>query len=228
MLIFSYYSLQAMAERDAREARSHDTLLLLDVTPLSLGVEVGKALMSVIIPRNSTIPTRRSRLYTTALHEQTHVDVHVYEGQRCLTEHNQQLGLLTLSDVTPLARRVAKIRITFSIDACGMLEVKVEDLTSGAENTHLFNRRQDLTAAKLEEIINESDEYEEIDERRKRELEQALFRRLDCLADPSTCTLLLYAEISKYCSLGLVYFTLHIYQLQKMAVCKCVYMYVYM
>src|ERR1019366_2394385 len=103
-------------------------LLLLDVTPLSLGIETMGGVMTTLIPRNTTIPTRKSEIFSTASDSQTSVEVHVMQGERPMARDNKTIGRFHLTDLPPAPRGVPQIEVTFDIDANGILHVSAKDL----------------------------------------------------------------------------------------------------
>jgi molecular chaperone DnaK (HSP70) len=108
-------------------------VLLLDVTPLSLGIETLGGLMTVIIPRNTTIPTSKSQIFTTAADNQTSVEIHVLQGERPLARDNKSLGRFILDGILPAPRGVPQIEVTFDIDANGILHVSAKDKATGRQ-----------------------------------------------------------------------------------------------
>ena len=115
-------------------------LLLLDVTPLSLGIETMGGVMTVLIPRNTTIPTRKSEIFSTASDNQTSVEVHVLQGERSLARDNRTLGKFHLVGLPPAPRGVPQIEVTFDIDANGIVNVSAKDLGTGKEQKHHHHR----------------------------------------------------------------------------------------
>lgn len=109
-------------------------ILLLDVTPLSLGVETLGGVMTPIIPRNTTIPTKKSEVFSTAVDGQTNVEIHVLQGERQMATDNKSLGTFRLDGIPPAARGVPQIEVTFDIDANGILNVKAKDKALARNN----------------------------------------------------------------------------------------------
>ncbi len=147
-------------------------ILLLDVTPLSLGVETLGGVMTVLIPRNTTIPTRKSEIFTTAEDNQTAVDIRVYQGERPMARDNMLLGQFRLEGIPPAPRGVPQIEVTFDIDANGILNVSAKDLATGREQRITIQASTNLTEADIQRMIREAEQHAEED-RRRRELAEA-------------------------------------------------------
>ena len=147
-------------------------VLLLDVTPLSLGVETLGGVMTVLIPRNTTIPTRKSEIFTTAEDNQTAVDIRVYQGERPMAKDNMLLGQFRLEGIPPAPRGVPQIEVTFDIDANGILNVSAKDLATGKEQKITIQASTNLTEADIQRMIREAEQHAEED-RRRRELAEA-------------------------------------------------------
>ena len=147
-------------------------VLLLDVTPLSLGVETLGGVMTVLIPRNTTIPTRKSEIFTTAEDNQTAVDIRVYQGERPMARDNMLLGQFRLEGIPPAPRGVPQIEVTFDIDANGILNVSAKDLATGKEQKITIQASTNLTEADIQRMIREAEQHAEED-RRRRELAEA-------------------------------------------------------
>jgi len=134
------------------------SMVLLDVTPLSLGVETQGKVMSVVIPRNTTIPTRKFEQYTTVEDNQTELDVNVFEGERASISGNNLLGKFTLSGILPAKRGVAQIEIAFELDANGILKVTAKDNATGkSNNITIANNRGRLSQEQIDEMIAEAE-----------------------------------------------------------------------
>ncbi len=144
-------------------------VVLLDVTPLSLGVETLGGVMTVLIPRNTTIPTRKSEIFTTAADDQTQVEIHVLQGERPMARDNRTLGRFILDGIPPARRGVPKIEVTFDIDANGILSVTAKDTATGREQSIKITGTSTLSKEEVERMVKEAERYAEED-RRKREV----------------------------------------------------------
>jgi molecular chaperone DnaK len=142
-------------------------ILLLDVTPLSLGVETLGGVMTVIIPRNTTIPVRKSQIFTTAEDNQTAVTIHVLQGERPLAKDNRSLGRFELYGIPPAPRGVPQIEVTFDIDANGILTVLAKDLGTGKEQSIRITNSTNLTEEEIKRMIEEAQKHAEEDRKRK-------------------------------------------------------------
>jgi molecular chaperone DnaK len=147
-------------------------VLLLDVVPLSLGIETLGGVFTVIIPRGTTIPTRRSQIFTTAADNQTAVTIHVLQGERPLAKDNKSIARFDLVGIPPAPRGVPQIEVTFDIDADGILHVTAKDLGTGKEQSIVVRPTSGLTEEEIKRIIEEAEKHAEED-RRKRELAEA-------------------------------------------------------
>ncbi len=154
-------------------------ILLLDVTPLSLGIETLGGVMTVLIPRNTTIPTRKTEIFTTAADNQTTVEIHVLQGERPLAKDNRTLARFHLDGIPPAPRGVPKIEVTFDIDANGILHVSAKDLATGREQKVTVTASSGLTEEEIERMIREAEAHAEEDRRKKEEIE--LRNQLDSL-----------------------------------------------
>ncbi len=146
-------------------------ILLLDVTPLSLGIETLGGVMTVLIPRNTTIPTRKTEIFTTAADNQTSVEIHVLQGERPLAKDNRTLARFILDGIPPAPRGVPKIEVTFDIDANGILHVSAKDLATGKEQKVTVTASSGLTEEEIERMIREAEAHAEEDRRKKEEIE---------------------------------------------------------
>ena len=142
-------------------------VLLLDVTPLSLGVETAGGIATKLIPRNTTIPTRRSEVFSTAVDNQPLVNVHVLQGERELAADNKSLATFQLVGIPPAPRGVPQIEVTFDIDANGIVNVSAKDLGTGQEQSVRVVATSGLTEDEIERIIQEADEYRDEDARKR-------------------------------------------------------------
>ena len=147
-------------------------VLLLDVTPLSLGVETLGGVMTTLIERNTTIPVRRSEIFSTAEDNQTAVDIHILQGERPMAADNMSLGRFRLEGIPPAPRGVPQIEVTFDIDANGILNVTATDKASGKEQKVTITASTNLNKDEIERMIREAREHEAEDQRR-RELVEA-------------------------------------------------------
>jgi len=146
-------------------------ILLLDVTPLSLGVETLGGVHTKVIERNTTIPTKRSQVFSTAADSQTTVTIHVLQGERAMAEDNISLGHFNLTGIPPAPRGVPQIEVTFDIDANGMLNVNAKDLATSKENKITITASTKLDQTQKEKMVREAEQFGEQDRKRKEEVE---------------------------------------------------------
>lgn len=146
-------------------------LLLLDVTPLSLGIETMGGVMTTLIPRNTTIPTRKSEIFSTASDNQTSVEVHVLQGERSLARDNRTLGKFHLVGLPPAPRGVPQIEVTFDIDANGIANVSAKDLGTGKEQKITITSSSGLAKDEVDRMMKEAEAHAEDDRKRKEEIE---------------------------------------------------------
>ena len=146
-------------------------LLLLDVTPLSLGVETLGGIATRIIERNTTIPTRKSQVFSTAADFQTAVTIHVLQGERPMAADNVSLGMFNLTGIPPAPRGAPQIEVTFDIDANGILNVSAKDLATSKENKITITASTKLSKEEKERMVKESEQFAEQDRKRKEEAE---------------------------------------------------------
>jgi len=142
-------------------------VVLLDVTPLSLGVETLGGVMTPLIPRNTTIPTRKSEVFTTAADGQTQVEIHVLQGERQMARDNRTLGRFILDGLPPAPRGVPKIEVTFDIDANGILDVKARDTATGREQSIKITGTSTLSKDQVEQMVKEAERFGEEDKRKR-------------------------------------------------------------
>ncbi|MCX7822471.1 MAG: molecular chaperone DnaK [Syntrophobacterales bacterium] len=147
-------------------------VLLLDVTPLSLGIETLGGVMTKIIERNTTIPTRKSQIFSTASDNQTAVSIHVLQGEREMAADNKTLGRFELVGIPPAPRGVPKIEVTFDIDANGIVHVSAKDLATGKEQSIRITASSGLSEEEIQRLIKEAELHAEED-RKKRQLVEA-------------------------------------------------------
>ena len=146
-------------------------VVLLDVTPLSLGVETLGGVTTVLIPRNTTIPTKKSETFSTAADNQTTVDVHVVQGERSLARDNRTLGRFQLSGIPPAPRGQPQIAVTFDIDANGILNVSARDMASGKEQQITITASSGLSKSDVERMVREAESHAAEDARHRQEVE---------------------------------------------------------
>lgn len=147
-------------------------LLLLDVTPLSLGLETLGGVMTVQIPRNTTIPTKKTEVFSTAADSQTAVDIHILQGERQMARDNKTLGNFRLDGIPPAPRGVPQVEVTFDIDANGILNVKAKDKASGKEQSVKITASTNLAKDEVERLVQEAKSHEN-DDKKQRDLVEA-------------------------------------------------------
>ena len=146
-------------------------VLLLDVTPLSLGVETLGGVMTKIIARNTTIPTKKSEMFSTAVANQTNVEIHVLQGERELVTDNKSLGNFRLDGIPKAERGVPQIEVTFDIDVDGLLSVKAKELETGIEQSVTIQGASTLDDAEIEKMVASAEEYAAIDKEKRKNIE---------------------------------------------------------
>jgi molecular chaperone DnaK len=146
-------------------------ILLLDVTPLTLGVETYGGVMTPMIARNTTIPTSKTETYTTAADGQTSVEVHVLQGERPMATENKSLGRFILDGILPAPRGVPQIEVTFDIDANGILNVSAKDKATGKEQKIVIQSSSGLSDAEIQKMVKDAEEHAAEDARRREEIE---------------------------------------------------------
>merc|ERR1712238_109974 len=146
-------------------------ILLLDVTPLSLGVETVGGVMTKIIARNTTVPTKKSEMFSTAVDNQTNVEIHVLQGERELVDDNKSLGNFRLDGIPNASRGVPQIEVTFDIDVDGLLSVKAKENETGIEQSVTIQGASTLNQDEVQEMIKKAEEYSVIDQEKRKNID---------------------------------------------------------
>ena len=146
-------------------------IVLLDVTPLSLGIETMGGVCTKLIERNTTIPTKKSQIFSTAADNQTSVDIHVLQGEREMAQDNKTLGNFMLSGIAPAPRGVPQIEVTFDIDANGIVNVSAKDLGTGQEQKITITASSNLSDEDIDKAVKEAEQYAQEDKKRKEDIE---------------------------------------------------------
>jgi molecular chaperone DnaK len=146
-------------------------VLLLDVTPLSLGIETLGGVMTVLIPRNTTIPTKKAETFSTAEDSQTTVEIHVLQGERPMASGNKTIGKFQLTGIPPAPRGMPQIEVTFDIDANGILHVTAKDRATGKEQKIRIEASSGLNEAEIEKMVKDAESHADEDRRAKEKIE---------------------------------------------------------
>jgi len=146
-------------------------ILLLDVTPLSLGIETLGGVMTTLIARNTTIPTRKSEIFSTAADSQTSVEIHVLQGERPMARDNRTLGKFHLVGIPPAPRGIPQIEVTFDIDANGIVNVSAKDLGTGKEQKITITSSSGLSKDDINKMVREAESHADEDKRKHEEIE---------------------------------------------------------
>ncbi len=148
-----------------------EDLVLLDVTPLSLGIETMGGVFTKLIERNTTIPTKKSQIFSTAADNQTSVEVHVLQGEREMAAYNKTLGRFSLSNIPPAPRGVPQIEVTFDIDANGIVNVSAKDLGTGSEQNITITSSTNLSDEDIDKAVKEAEKFAAEDKKKKEEVD---------------------------------------------------------
>lgn len=146
-------------------------VLLLDVTPLSLGIETMGSVMTVLIPRNTTIPASKSQIFSTAADNQPAVDIRVLQGERPMANDNKELGLFKLDGIAPARRGVPQIEVKFDIDVNGIVHVSATDKGTGKQQSITIQNSSGLSDEEIDRMVKEAEEHKAEDDKRKEEID---------------------------------------------------------
>ena len=145
--------------------------MLLDVTPLTLGLETLGGVMTTLIPRNTTIPTKKNEMFTTAADGQPAVDIHVLQGERSMAGDNKSIGMFKLDGIVPAPRGIPQIEVTFDIDANGILSVSAQDKGTGKAQSIVIQSGSGMDKSDIDRMVEEARQYEVDDQRRRQEVD---------------------------------------------------------
>jgi molecular chaperone DnaK len=146
-------------------------VLLLDVTPLTLSIETLGGISTPLVEKNTTIPTRKSQIFSTAADNQPSVEIHILQGEREMAVYNKTLGRFILDGIPPAPRGIPQIEVTFNIDANGILNVKAKDLGTGKEQSITIEKTDTLSKEEIDRMVKEAEEHAEEDKKKKEEVE---------------------------------------------------------
>ena len=146
-------------------------VLLLDVTPLSLGIETLGGVTTVLIPRNTTIPTKKSETFSTAEDNQTTVEIHVLQGERQMAMDNRTIGKFQLTGIPPAPRGMPQVEVTFDIDANGILHVSAKDKTTGKEQKIRIEASSGLSESEIDRMVKAAEQHAQEDQSRREQIE---------------------------------------------------------